>query len=274
MQHIHKELELAKGAPDPVRKVAEKIARETRLLCFDEFHVSDIADAMILGRLLAGFQEFGIVLVMTSNYPPEKLYPNGLNRERFLPAIARILEMMDVVEVDAGIDYRFCVPEDGQLYLVPDDDAAEAKMAGYFNQACKALDCANGASEGAIEILGREIPVRAKAEDIVWFDFEALCGGFRSQNDYLEIARAHHTVLLSHIPKMGADQAEKARRFTWLVDVLYEYRVKLMASAAVPAEHLFTEGAYAGEFVRTVSRLVEMDSSEYLALPHLTKPLQ
>jgi cell division protein ZapE len=265
MQRIHHELEACKGEADPMRKVAEKIAAETRLLCFDEFHVSDIADAMILGRLLAGLEAEGVVLVMTSNYPPEGLYPNGLHRESFLPTIALLQRMMDVVEVDAGIDYRLRTLEQVEIYHYPADAAAEAKMQDYFRMVAGE----DGRKGGHIDILGRQIPTVRRASGVIWFDFQALCGGPRSQNDYLELARRYPNVLLSHIPQMTARQASEARRFTWLVDVFYDYKVKLIATADCPPEALYTEGTQAGEFSRTVSRLVEMNSREYLALPHL-----
>ena len=265
MQRIHHELEAHKGEADPMRKVAAKIAAETRLLCFDEFHVSDIADAMILGRLLAGLEAEGVVLVMTSNYPPEGLYPNGLHRESFLPTIARLQRMMDVVEVDAGIDYRLRTLEQVEIYHYPADAAAEAKMQDYFRMVAGE----EGKKGGHIDILGRAIPTVRRAAGVIWFDFQALCGGPRSQNDYLELARRYPNVLLSHIPRMTARQASEARRFTWLVDVFYDHKVKLIATADCPPEALYVEGTQAGEFSRTVSRLVEMNSREYLALPHL-----
>lgn len=265
MQQIHRELESFKGEPDPMLKVAERIAKEVRLLCFDEFHVSDIADAMILRRLLDGLFDRGVILVMTSNYPPEKLYPNGLQRENFLPTIALLKSRMDVIEVDAGIDYRLRALEQVEIYHHPADAAAETKMLDYF----RVVAGEEGRRGGKIEILGRDIGTVRRGNGVIWFDFKTLCGGPRSQNDYLEIARSYHTVLLSHIPKMTQHQASEARRFTWLVDVFYDHKVKLIATADCSAEELYTEGTQAGEFFRTVSRLTEMHSREYLALPHI-----
>lgn len=265
MQRIHKELDACKGETDPMLKVAGKIARETRLLCFDEFHVSDIADAMILGRLLTGLEAQGVVLVMTSNYPPDNLYPNGLHRESFLPAIALLKRMMDVVQVEAGVDYRLRALEQVEIYHHPADEAAEVKMLEYFRRVAGE----EGRKGGHIQVLGRDIPTLRRGHGVIWFDFQALCGGPRSQNDYLEIARSYHTVLLSHIPRMTAHQASEARRFTWLVDVFYDHKVKLIATADCEPEGLYTEGTQASEFFRTVSRLTEMHSREYLALPHL-----
>lgn len=265
MQRIHRELDAFKGEADPMLKVAEKIARETRLLCFDEFHVSDIADAMILGRLLTGLEAQGVVLVMTSNYPPDNLYPNGLHRESFLPAIALLKRQMDVIEVEAGIDYRLRALEQVEIYHYPADQAAEAKMLDYFRMVAGE----EGRKGGHIDVLGREIPTLRRGNGVIWFDFASLCGGPRSQNDYLEIAQSYHTVLLSRIPCMTQHQASEARRFTWLVDVFYDHRVKLIVTAECEAEKLYTQGTQSSEFFRTVSRLTEMHSKEYLAMPHL-----
>ena len=241
------------------------MAKDVRLLCFDEFHVSDIADAMILGRLLKALFARGVVFVMTSNYPPDRLYPNGLQRDRFLPTIALMKENLDVLEVEAGVDYRLRTLEQVEIYHHPADDAAEAKMAEYF----AAIDDGQAESGGEVEILGRQIATRRRGHGVIWFDFAALCGGPRSQNDYLELAQGYHTVLVSGIPKMSAAQSNEARRFTWLVDVFYDHKVKLIATADCAAEMLYTEGVQSGEFFRTVSRLTEMRSREYLALQHL-----
>jgi len=265
MQQIHRDLEQFKGEPDPMLKLAEQIGRETRLLCFDEFHVSDIADAMILGRLMEGLFNQGVILVMTSNYPPSMLYPNGLHRESFLPTIALLEKHLDVYEVEAGIDYRLRALEQVEIYHAPADAAAEAKMLDYFRMVAGE----EGRKGGQIEVLDRKIDTLRRGNGVIWFDFRTLCGGPRSQNDYLEIARGYHTVLLSHIPRMTVHQASEARRFTWLVDVFYDHKVKLIATADCAADALYTEGTQASEFKRTVSRLTEMNSREYLALPHI-----
>ncbi len=265
MQEIHRELDTFKGEPDPMLKVADRIAKSVRLLCFDEFHVSDIADAMILGRLLDGLYDRGVILVMTSNYPPDRLYPNGLQRENFLPTIELLKQQMDVIEVEAGIDYRLRALEQVEIYHHPADAAAEAKMREYF----RTVAGEEGKKGGHIEVLGREIATLRRSPGVIWFDFKTLCGGPRSQNDYLEIARNYHTVLLSQIPRMTPHQASEARRFTWLVDVFYDAKVKLIATAECPPEALYTQGTQASEFFRTVSRLTEMHSREYLAQPHL-----
>lgn len=264
MQVIHRELETFKGEPDPMMKVADRIAKDVRLLCFDEFHVSDIADAMILKRLLEGLYERGVILVMTSNYPPDNLYPNGLQRDQFLPAIALLKKQMEVIEVEAGIDYRLRTLEQVEIYHYPDDAEAEKKMLDYF----RLVSGEEGKKGGSIEVLGRNIETVRRANGVIWFDFKTLCGGPRSQNDYLEISRSYHTVLLSHIPRMTQHQASEARRFTWLVDVFYDHKVKLIATAECAPEELYTQGTQAGEFFRTVSRLTEMRSRDYLAQPH------
>lgn len=263
MQEVQNDLRQFNNAPDPLQKVADRIARETRLLCFDEFHVSDIADAMILGRLLDALFARGVIFVMTSNYPPEGLYPNGLQRINFLPTIEMMKRRFDVIEVDHGTDYRLRTLEKMEIYLVPPDDEAERKMRDDFRRLA-----ATERAGGSIEILGRALPVVGQAPGVIWFDFATLCGGPRSQNDYLEIAREHHTVLLSGVPRMTVGQAAEARRFTWLIDVLYDHRVKLIMSAEVEAHDLYTEGHNAHEFVRTVSRLIEMRTRDYLAEAH------
>ncbi len=263
MQEVQNDLKNHNHEPDPLQKVADRIARQTRLLCFDEFHVSDIADAMILGRLLDALFARGVIFVMTSNYPPDGLYPNGLMRINFLPTIEMIKRRFDVFEVDHGTDYRLRQLEKIEIYLVPADEAAERKMRDDFRR------LAGGDGQGGtIEVLERKLPVVRRAPGVIWFDFATLCGGPRSQNDYLEIAREHHSVLLSKVPKMRVGNAEEARRFTWLIDVLYDHRVKLIMSAEVEAHELYVEGQNAHEFVRTVSRLIEMRSRDYLAEAH------
>ncbi len=266
MQDIHRQLNELKGEEDPLLKVADRTADELRLLCLDEFHVSDIADAMILGRLLEALFERGVVFVMTSNYAPDTLYPNGLQRESFLPTIALIKSMIDVLQVDAGVDYRLRTLEQVEIFHYPADAATEVKMAEYF----VAIDGSQGAAGGEIEVLGRDIATLRRGHGAIWFDFKTLCGGPRSQNDYLELARAYHTVLLSGIPRMTASMAAEARRFTWLVDIFYDHKVKLIATADCAPDFLYTEGTQASEFFRTSSRLTEMRSREYLGLPHLS----
>src|SRR5574340_278921 len=263
MHEVHEGLKSHKNEPDPLTRVADRIARRTRLLCFDEFHVSDIADAMILGRLLRALFERGVVLVMTSNYPPDGLYPHGLQRHNFLPTIDLLKERLDVLEVDAGVDYRLRRLEKIPVYLVPADAAAERKMGEDFRNLA-----GEAGRAGDVELFGRKVAARRVAPGVIWFDFGVLCGGPRSQNDYLEIARCYHTLLLSGVPRMERHHANEARRFTWLVDVLYDHKVKLILSAQCEAHELYREGSNAQEFPRTASRLVEMRSREYLASPH------
>jgi cell division protein ZapE len=265
MQQIHRDLKELKGEADPLATVAKRIANEARVLCFDEFHVSDIADAMILGRLLEALFLRGTVVVMTSNYPPDKLYPNGLQRQNFLSTIELLKRQLDVIEVEAGIDYRLRALTQVEIYHSPLDDVAEAKMADYFRE----LAGEEGETGGELMVLDRLIALRRRSGGVVWFDFDALCGGPRSQNDYLELARGFHTVLLSGIPQMSAAQSNEARRFTWMVDVFYDARVKLICTAATAPDELYRQGTHSSEFFRTVSRLTEMQSAEYLALPHL-----
>jgi cell division protein ZapE len=265
MRDVHASLAALKDEPDPLAKVAAQIARRFRLLCFDEFHVNDIADAMILGRLLDGLFDNGVVLVATSNYPPDGLWPNGLLRERFLPAIELIKQRLDVVEVDAGVDYRLRTLERVEAFYVPAGATAEAAMA-------KAFESMRGGPDEDTQVVldGRPVAARRRAGSVVWFDFRALCDGPRSQRDYLELARRFAVVLVSDIPRMGASEADQARRFTWLIDILYDHRVKLVASAEAPPEALYPEGPNAHEYPRTASRLAEMRTRDYMALAHIT----
>jgi cell division protein ZapE len=260
MREVHQALKAHHDESDPLAKVAAGIARKTRLMCFDEFHVSDIADAMILGRLMEALFEAGVIFCITSNYPPDGLYPNGLQRQNFLPTIKLLKEKLDVIEIDAGIDYRLRALEQADIFLTSSDANADAAMRQVFRQLA-----GEEGQAGPVTILNRELPVVRRADGVIWFDFATLCGGPRSQNDYLVLAESYHTLFLSQVPKMGADMSSQARRFTWLVDVLYDHRVKLIISADCPAEMLYTQGLQASEFGRTVSRLIEMRSHEYLA---------
>jgi cell division protein ZapE len=265
MRNIHVALARLRQETDPLASVAAQIAQRYRLVCFDEFHVDEIADAMILGRLLGGMFDHGVVLVATSNYAPDALWAHGLLRERFLPAIALITQWLDIVEVDAGIDYRLRALERVDTFHVPGGPLADAAMSAAYEA------MRGGPDESAqLTIEGRAITARRRAGSVVWFDFKALCDGPRSQRDYLELARRFSVLFLSDIPQMGRESADQARRFTWLIDILYDHRVKLVASAAVPAEALYPEGPSAGEFPRTVSRLTEMRTRDYMALAHIT----
>lgn len=259
MRDVHRQLDALKGVADPLEEVARRIARRNRLICFDEFHVSDIADAMILYNLLKALFDNGVTFIMTSNYAPDDLYPNGLHRDRMLPTIHLLKNRLDVVNVDAGIDYRRRTLEQVDAYLTPLGQEADAMLRHAFSTLAESKE-----EDPRLHIETREIRALRRAGTVVWFDFSTLCGGPRSQNDYLEIASRFHTVILSNVPRMSAGMASEARRFTWLIDVLYDHRVKLIMSAEVPPEELYTEGALANEFHRTASRIIEMQSREYM----------
>ena len=261
MREVHRELRDLKGTVNPLDELGKRIAKRYRLICFDEFHVADITDAMILHRLLAALFDNGVGFVTTSNFKPDDLYPNGMHRDRILPAIELLKDHLEVLNVDNGTDYRGRTLEQLNLYHTPLSPAADAEMTESFNRLAESQD-----ENPVLQIESRQIQARRKAGGVVWFDFKTLCGGPRSQNDYLEIATQFHTVLLSDVPAMPVRMASEARRFTWLVDVLYDRRVKLILSAAVAPEALYTDGPLAHEFPRTVSRLNEMQSAEFLAL--------
>ena len=261
MREVHRELAVLQGTQNPLDVLGARIAKRYKLICFDEFHVADITDAMILHRLLVALFENGVGFVTTSNFEPDGLYPNGLHRDRILPAIALLNQRMEVINVDNGTDYRRRTLENAKLYHTPLGEQADAEMSKMFDQLAEIHD-----EDPVLHIEAREIRARRKAGGVVWLDFRELCGGPRSQNDYLEIANQFHTVLLSNVPHLPVSMASPARRFTWLVDVLYDRRVKLVISAAVPPEELYTDGPLAHEFPRTVSRLNEMQSKEFLAL--------
>ncbi len=261
MREVHRELHDMKGTVDPLDELGRRIARRYRLICFDEFHVADITDAMILHRLLLALFANRVSIITTSNFHPDDLYPNGLHRDRILPAIELLKAELEVINVDAGTDYRQLTLQDVDTYLTPLGEAAEAQMEATFERLTEARD-----EEAVMQIEHRSVRAVRRAGGVVWFDFRTLCGGPRSQNDYLEVASRFHTVLLSNVPHMPARMASEARRFTWLVDVLYDRHVKLIVSAEVPPEQLYTEGLLAHEFPRTVSRLHEMQSAEFLAL--------
>ena len=261
MREIHRQMNELKGAEDPLVAVAQHSARRYRLICFDEFHVSDIADAMILGRYLEKVMELGVAFVMTSNYHPDQLYPDGLQRERLLPAIELLKSRLDVIEVDGGQDYRRLKMEKLRVYHV--GAGAEAELEGIFSTLKDVEE-----EKQALDVEGRRIVYRKRAGGLVWFDFAALCGGPRSYADYVDLARRFHTVILSGVPKMSPRNADAARRFTWLVDVFYDDRVKMVVAAEAQPDELFTDGGEAkitaAEFARTASRLTEMQSAEYL----------
>ena len=262
MREVHRELEDLKGQADPLDELARRIGKRYRLICFDEFHVSDIADAMILYRLLDKLSENRVQFVMTSNYDPDLLYPDGLHRDRMLPAIELIKAKLDVINVDAGVDYRQRTLAQVEVYHTPLGAASDKALRDAFARLAAVPD-----ESPILRIEKRELKALRKADGVVWFDFATLCGGPRSQNDYLELASRFHAVVLSGVPQMSARMASEARRFTWLIDVFYDHKVKLLMSAAVAPEQLYTDGPMANEFARTVSRIVEMQSKEYLDAP-------
>ena len=261
MREVHRELAGLQGTVNPLDVLGRRMSQRYKLICFDEFHVADITDAMILHRLLQSLFDNGVGFVTTSNFKPDDLYPGGLHRDRILPAIALLNERLEVINVDHGVDYRRRTMEQARLYLTPLGPEVDAEMTAIFDRLAESRD-----EEPVLNIESRQIKALRRAGSVVWFDFRELCGGPRSQNDYLEIASQFNTVLLSNVPHMPVSMASPARRFTWLVDVLYDRHVKLVVSAAVPPEELYTEGPLVHEFPRTVSRLNEMRSSEYLAL--------
>lgn len=261
MREVHRELAELQGTVNPLFELGKRIAHRYRLICFDEFHVADVTDAMILHRLLESLFEHRVSIITTSNFKPDDLYPNGLHRDRILPAIELLKEKMEVISVDNGTDYRRRTLEQVAMYHAPLGKAADSQMTDAFNRLAESKD-----EPPVLHIEHRELQARRKAGGVVWFDFKQLCGGPRSQNDYLELATQFHTVLLSGVPQMSPRLASEARRFTWLVDVLYDRRIKLIMSAEVAPELLYTEGPLAHEFPRTVSRLNEMQSAEFLAL--------
>lgn len=266
MQGVHGELKRLKGEKDPLKKVAAAIAERAEVLCFDEFFVADIADAMILAGLLEELFRLGVVLVATSNSEPDSLYHNGLQRSRFLPAIGLLKSHLQVVRVDGGTDYRLRSLRKAELYHFPLDAAAEQMLESNFRRL--APDFAKAVRGEIIEILGRSVPSRCCSDDVVWFDFEQLCGGPRSAFDYIELAKVFHAVLLGKMPRLDDSRDDQARRFINLVDELYDRSVKLIIAANAPVEELYGGRALRGEFARTASRLLEMQSLEYLAKPH------
>ena len=266
MRLVHGELNALPEREDPLRIVAGRLAARARLLCFDELHVSDITDAMILGRLLGALFERGTTLVATSNIVPSELYAGGLQRERFLPAIALIERHTKVVHLDSGADYRLRALERARTWYSPLGPDAERGLAECFRALAPGHAAAGG---GALTILGRTVPAVRHADGIAWFDFETLCEGLRSVADYIEIARDFHTVVLSGVPVLDDDRRDPLRRFIHLVDELYDRNVNLIASAAASPERLYLGRRLAEPFQRTRSRLVEMQSTAYLGRGHV-----
>ena len=266
MRGVHERLRAHAGERDPLVAIAHEWRRKWRVLVLDEFFVSDIGDAMLLGRLLDRLFAEGVVLVTTSNSAPSTLYPDGLQRARFLPAIALIEQHCAVLHLDSDIDYRLRALTRSPVYRAPLDGDSDAWLESRWHE----LGGDDAHRNGSIELDGRKIATRARCKGMAWFDFEALCEGPRGASDYIEIASEFHTVLLGGIPVLDAQRDDAARRFVTLVDELYDRHVNLICSAAAEPTALYRGERLVAAFERTTSRLIEMRSAEYLALEHLT----
>lgn len=264
MRYVHLQLRELQGREDPLQLVADEFSSRCRILCFDEFFVSDITDAMILATLLEALFKRGVVLVATSNIEPSRLYENGLQRRRFLPAIELIEAHTKVLNVDGGIDYRLRLLESAEIYHSPLDEDADKNLMISFS----AISPDEGTSGVELDIEGRGIVARRCGDGVAWFEFDAICDGPRSQNDYIELARIFQTVLISNVPRFSSKTEDQARRFISLVDEFYDRNVKLILSAAAPIIFLYQGEQLEFEFRRTRSRLQEMQSHEYLAREH------
>ena len=265
MQDVHVRLATLTRHRSPLERVAAELAREAHVLCLDELYVADIGDAMILGGLVAGLFRRGVTLVTTSNTPPEELYRDGLQRQRFLPAIGLLERHLDVLRVDGGTDYRLRHLTQAGTYLPAGAPDTAARLAALFGS----LSGNDGQLGGVLEVEGRRIPLLGVGGDAVWFEFAALCSGPRSQNDYIDIARSFQSVLVSEVPVMNARRDDEARRFMALIDELYDHNVNLVLSAYAPPAGLYQGERLSADFARTVSRLTEMQSEEYLAREHI-----
>lgn len=266
MQRVHKELKALDGTPNPLVEIGKKYSQEARIICFDEFFVSDITDAMILAGLLEQLFANGVSLVATSNIVPDGLYKDGLQRARFLPAIDLLNKYTEVLNVDGGTDYRLRALEQAELYHWPLDDKADESLNCSFESL--APDLEEVVEKEQVEVNDRNIQSRRVCEDVAWFDFSDLCEGPRSQNDYIELAKIFHAVLVSNVPQLGRSNDDAARRFINMVDEFYDSGVKLIVSAEKPIHEIYSEGRLEFEIERTQSRLLEMQSHEYLAREH------
>ncbi|HSY08699.1 MAG TPA: cell division protein ZapE [Steroidobacteraceae bacterium] len=264
MQEVHAQLRGLPQTAAPLEELARRTAREAHMLCLDELFVSDIADAMLVGGLLRALFRRGVTLVATSNLPPGRLYDGGLQRARFLPAIELLERNTHVLEVDAGTDYRLRDLTSAGIYFASSAPATQVHLAALFDR----LAAGREAHTGTVQIEGRPIAVVRESGTAIWCDFAALCTGPRSQNDYIEIARAYQAVFLSNVPQLDADHENEARRFIALVDELYDHAVKLIMSAAAQPAQLYSGERLAGEFARAASRLTEMQTRAYLAREH------
>lgn len=265
MQKVHHELKSLEKVRNPLQVIADRFREQTEVICFDEFHVSDITDAMLLGGLLKALFERGIVLVATSNDHPDELYRNGLQRERFLPAIELIKTSTDVIHVDGGVDYRLRYLDQAEIYHWPLDEQASLMLQTNFEH----IAPDRGGVNRTIEIEGRKIEAVRRSDGVVWFNFPAVCDGPRSAADYIEIGRQYQTVFIANVPRMDDDMNDQATRFMALVDEFYDRNVKLILTAEAAPPELYTGKRLAPSFQRTVSRLIEMQSRDYLARRHL-----
>ena len=261
MRGVHEALKAEAGKANPLEHIADQWAKRTRVICFDEFFVSDITDAMLLGELFAALFARGVTLVTTSNVPPAGLYKDGLQRRRFLPAIALLETHTEVYELQSATDYRLRALSQAALYHTPLGAGAEAALGSAY----QALTGGLAPTPGALEVEGRRLPILGQHDDVVWFRYETLCEGPRSQNDYIALAHEFATVLLSEVPQFTERQEDGARRFVSLVDEFYDRGVKLICSAGAPITTLYQGARLRFEFERTASRLLEMQSHEYLA---------
>lgn len=266
MKRVHEDLTQLKGHKNPLTLIAERISKETRIICFDEFFVSDIADAMILGTLFEEIFKRGVTLVATSNIIPDGLYKDGLQRARFLPAIALLKENTEVINVDSGIDYRLRVLEKANLYYCPNDEAAEKQLEHTFTNLT--LDANDAKDSVDLTIENRAIHAKKVCSTAVWFEFKDICDGPRSQNDYIDIAKVYKAVLISNLEQLDTSKEDMATRFIYLVDEFYDRNVKLILSAEVPLKDLYVGVRSEFAFQRTLSRLLEMQSHEFLTRAH------
>ncbi len=266
MKRVHEEMKTLKGEKNPLTIIGKRFADEARVICFDEFFVSDITDAMILATLLDELFKNGVSLVATSNIVPDGLYKDGLQRARFLPAIALLKKHTEIVNVDSGIDYRLRALEQAELYYSPLGDGADASLEKSF-KSLLTENCVVQENE-ALSVENRVICARKVANDVAWFEFRELCDGPRSQNDYIELGKIYEAVLVSNVEQMDVYKEDMARRFINMVDEFYDRNVKLILSAEVELKDLYTGGRLTFEFQRTLSRLLEMQSHEFLARPH------
>ena len=264
MQSIHDELKKHQDMADPLEAIAEKIAGKTRIICFDEFFVSDIADAMLLGTLFGALFDRGVTLVATSNVPPDNLYKDGLQRARFLPAIRLLKEHTRVLNVDGGADYRLRLLERAAIWFDSNDAATTPAMEKLFED----MAGEPGKIRATLTLNHRRLTPVRQADDVIWFDFAELCDGPRGQADYIAIARCYHTVFLSNLPVLDVQQENQARRFITLVDEFYDRGIKLIVSAASAVTEIYQGAKLKFEMQRTQSRLIEMQSQEYLARAH------